>query len=233
MKLHRLSITIASLLAACAKSPDPQDPYQNFNRKIYAFNQQVDNIVLKPVSKAYNTVIPNPMRLGISNAFANLATVPTVANDLLQARFVFAVSDTWRFAINSTVGIVGLFDVASVMGLPRHQTTLSQTLATWKLPEQPYLVLPLLGPATVTDVFTRPIDYRYFSLWPEIHPMWRRNALFAVNFISQRAELLRFEQARSMAALDPYIFDRDAYLQHYHYVLKQNNLPYQEYTTHE
>jgi len=119
-------------LTACTRSPNPKDPYESFNRKVYAFNQVFDTLIAKPVAKTYTTIVPPPLQAGVSNFYDNFWTPTTIANDILQGKFGYAVADTWRFLINSTVGILGLFDVASHMkGLPKHYEDLGLTFAYW------------------------------------------------------------------------------------------------------
>ncbi len=127
------------------------DPLESSNRKIFAFNRQVDKWVLDPVTKAYRYVVPKPVRVAFSRVFINLASTKTLANDLLQLEWVDAGVTTTRFVVNSTVGIVGLFDVAAKFGFEGHESDFGQTLALAAVPSGPYLMLPVLGPATVRD----------------------------------------------------------------------------------
>ena len=133
-------------MLSCASSGP--DPFEGFNRKMASFNTGFDTVVLKPAAQAYSKVLPAPVQTSVSNAFANLADPWTAMNQLLQGRVKLAASDTGRFVVNSTVGIGGLFDVATPMGMPRHQEDIEQTLGVWGVPQGPYIVLPMLGPSS-------------------------------------------------------------------------------------
>jgi len=137
---------LCTLMLSCATSGP--DPFEGFNRKMASFNTGFDTVVLKPAAQAYSKVLPAPVQTSVSNAFANLADPWTAMNQLLQGRVKLAASDTGRFVVNSTVGIAGLFDVATPMGMPRHQEDIEQTLGVWGVPQGPYIVLPMLGPSS-------------------------------------------------------------------------------------
>jgi phospholipid-binding lipoprotein MlaA len=221
------SVVVLSLLshtgyANSSKQVNPKDPYEPFNRVMYDFNDFVDNAVLKPVARFYNKIMPKPLSKGIGNFFFNLDTIPTVINDLLQANFYQTVSDTWRLGINTTVGIGGLFDVADRMGLERNSEDLGLTFARWGYKNSNYLVLPFLGPSTVRDAIAWPVNYEYFTVYPYIYPIRDRYALYGLSVVSKRAELLRFEGVMQQAALDKYVFMRDAYMQRRAYQIERN-----------
>ena len=133
MRLHPLlaCILLSSLTTACHKGTNPVDPWEPFNRKVYAFNMAVDSAIIKPPAKLYKAVIPARVRKGINNAYNNLDMIPTVGNDLLQAQGKWAIKDTWRFIINSSLGVAGFFDVAATFSLPPHSNDLGLTLAKW------------------------------------------------------------------------------------------------------
>lgn len=216
----RLSILLASLiLGSCVhEAPNPIDPYEAFNRKIYKFNQTVDTLALKPVARFYKTILPPQIRIGINNAYNNVAMLPTAANDLLQGDWRHAIKDSWRFFINSTFGVAGLFDVADKsFGLPPHYNDLGLTFAKWGDKNSPYLVVPLLGPSTIRDAMSIPFDY---MLTP--FPYLRRGAaiysLAALRYIDLRSQLLETDRLFD-EAFDQYSFIRDAYLQHRHFLI--------------
>ncbi|NOU44725.1 MAG: VacJ family lipoprotein [Methyloglobulus sp.] len=183
------------------------DPYENVNRKIYAFNDDVDDYVAKPISDAYKFITPQFMQTGVSNFFNNLQTINVVLNDVLQAKFSQSAEDTGRFLMNSTLGMAGLFDVAKTVGLQANDEDFEQTLAVWGVPQGSYLVLPLLGPITtrgipgaVFDTAANPVNYvgapvQIISLINK-----RANAEGSLRFIDE-------------AALDPYVFTRESFLQ--------------------
>jgi phospholipid-binding lipoprotein MlaA len=201
---------------------DPQDPYENYNRHAFKLNQKLDRFIFKPIAKVYTNVLPFRIRQGINNFFINLDSVPTVINDLLQGKIYYAVSDSWRFLINSTVGIGGLVDVGSRIGLPYRPQDFGLTLAKWGYTSSAYFVIPILGPNTIRDTFAWPIHYSIFSVYPYINDIYVRNSLLGTYFINTRAQLLNFDQTIKQASLDPYVFQRNAYLQHRNYRIKQN-----------
>jgi len=198
------------------------DPYQPFNRAMYRFNDTLDKVILKPVATLYNKIIPKPVVKGISNFFANVDTVPTVANDVLQANVYQATSDSWRLVINTTVGIVGFFDVASDVGLEPNKEDFGLTLARWGYINSNYLVLPFFGPSTPRDAIGLPVDYYVFSIYPFINPKSARYELYGLGVISHRADLLSFQNVMEEASVDKYVFLRDAYLQRRAYLIQRN-----------
>ncbi|MDD2759420.1 MAG: VacJ family lipoprotein [Methylomonas sp.] len=185
----------------------PVDPYEGFNRSMYGFNMGMDKYLLKPVADGYRFITPNFMQTGVSNFFNNLKGINVVLNDLLQGKFEQGASDTGRFLTNSTIGVLGLFDVASDLGLDSNVEDFGQTLAVWGVDQGPYLVLPLLGPTTVRDGGAIIVDK---AANPDTYVPGtgilegindRANAEGALNFIDE-------------AALDPYVFTRESFLQY-------------------
>ena len=209
-------------LGDTARTVNPDDPYEPFNRVMYNFNDFMDRALLKPVATLYNKVMPIPLRKGISNIFNNLDTIPTVANDVLQTNFYQAVSDSWRFGINSTVGLAGFFDLAEDMGLERNSEDLGLTFAQWGWKNSNYLVLPFLGPSSVRDALAWPINYEFLTIYPYVYPIRDRYILYGFGVVSKRAELLRFQNVMEQASLDRYVFMRDAYLQNRSYKIERN-----------
>ncbi len=202
----------AGLLAGCATGPHPQDPFEPFNRNIHAFNEKVDNAVLKPVATTYRDVLPRPVRTGVANFFGNLGDVWSGVNSLLQLKVGDAASTLMRVSVNTVLGVGGLVDVASELGLDRHREDFGQTLGRYGVPTGPYLVLPLLGPSTVRDTAALPVD-RQGDLVTEFNPESTRNALVVTRVIDTRANLLQASRVMEEVALDPYTFTRDAWLQ--------------------
>ncbi len=202
------------------------DPYENYNRHAFKLNQTLDKVFFKPIATVYKTILPWPVTKGISNFFSNLEQVPTIINDLLQADFYDATADTWRLVINTTIGVGGFVDVASRINLPAHSQDFGLTLAKWGYRSSAYFIVPILGPRTVRDAISWPINYGVFSVYPYINDMSWRNGLTAGSFINARAQLLDFDQTIKQASFDPYIFQRNAYLQRRNYLIRQNsNLP--------
>lgn len=216
----RLIVSLATfigslMLSACmTKGPNPADPYERFNRKVYNFNMAVDATLLRPTARFYKIIIPPPIRTGVNNAFNNVAMLPTVANDVLQADWRYAIKDSWRFLINSSFGIVGIFDVADKhFGLPPHYNDMGLTFAKWGDKKSPYLVVPLLGPSTIRDGMGMVFDYTVLSPYAYIDYGGIVWGLAAFRFVDLRSQM--FETEALMAqALDKYSFIRDAYLQH-------------------
>ncbi|MES2217200.1 MAG: VacJ family lipoprotein [Pseudomonadota bacterium] len=209
-------------MAAETRTVNPADPYEPFNRVMFNFNDFIDKAILKPVATVYNKIIPKPLAKGINNIFSNIDTIPTVINDVLQINFYQAASDAWRFAVNSTIGIGGFFDVAQHMGLEPNAEDLGLTFAQWGWKDSNYLVLPFLGPSTVRDGIAWPINYEYMTIYPWIYPVSTRYTIYGVGIVSKRAELLRFGDVMDQAALDRYVFMRDAYLQSRNYRIERN-----------
>jgi phospholipid-binding lipoprotein MlaA len=204
-------------LAGCASVPpgagqDPRDPFESFNRQVFAFNEGVDRAVLKPVAEAYQKVLPAGVQECLSNGFSNLREPSNALNNLLQGKAAEAVSDVCRFAVNTTIGLLGCFDVASRMGLERHREDFGQTLGVWGARPGPYLVLPLFGPSSVRDAAGLGAETVLdVNFWVENVRV--RNSIFGTRLVSDRAELLQAERLISGAALDKYTFVRDGYLQ--------------------
>ena len=205
---------LVAILAGCASvgPTAPGDPLEPFNRASYAFNDKLDQVVLKPVAIGYTKVTPQFVRSGVTNVFENVYDVATAVNNLLQGKPGQAASDVGRVVVNSTLGILGLWDVATPMGLEKHNEDFGQTLGRWGVGSGPYLVVPLFGPTTLRDGIGRLADtplgyYRY------IDDKATANGVFALEMINTRANLLNASDAMDTAALDRYNFLRDAYLQ--------------------
>lgn len=218
-------ILCTAMLTGCATvsgPTDPRDPLESYNRAAYAFNDSVDTYFFKPVSIGYDTITPDPVQKGIGNFFSNLDDVLVMFNDLLQLKFLQFASDTGRFLVNSTLGLGGLIDWASDMGMPKHDEDFGQTLGYWGVPEGPYFVIPFLGPSTIRDTPSLFVDAAAFDpVWQEFengYPLQSRDpdvawSLTALKFIDVRASLLSAESILDEAALDEYTFVREAYLQ--------------------
>ncbi len=215
------------LLSACATTQhqtEVNDPLEGYNRVMHAFNDTVDENVLKPVSQGYDTIMPTPIRHGVNNFFNNLNDITVIINDILQFKFTQAFEDTSRFAINSTVGLIGFIDVATDLGYKKNDEDFGQTLGAWGTGTGPYLVLPFLGPSNtrdtlglVGDYFSDPVTY---VTGPDA-----RNPLIAVRVIDDRADLLKAEKVLDEAAIDEYSYIRDAYLQRRQSLVHDGNAP--------
>ncbi len=211
--LLAIALSSLALLSGCASTTTSKaDPLEGLNRATYRFNDAVDEAVLKPVAKGYQAVTPTFFRAGVTNLFTNIGDVATALNNLLQGKAGDAASDTGRFLINSTLGVLGLFDVATPMGLEKHNEDFGQTLGVWGVNSGPFLMLPLMGPSTLRDAASRPVDgYAGYSRYVDHIPS--RNSAFGLEIIDLRANLLGASSTLDAAALDKYQFVRDAYLQ--------------------
>jgi phospholipid-binding lipoprotein MlaA len=229
--LRRTALLAAiALLAGCAiAKPRHDDPLEKYNRKVYAFNDSVDKAVIRPVAVGYRKVTNPPVRRSVSDFFTNLRQPVTVANDLLQARPKQALKSTGRFLINLTLGIGGLFDPASSLGLPLEENDFGVTLARWGVPDGDYLMLPLLGPTTVRDVWQVPVDGYFFdplTIYARTHSyhygqQYLPQLIYLVNLRSRAFDAEGFLQS----AYDPYVFVRDAYRQRRIYKIYDGNPP--------
>ena len=217
----------ATVLAGCATSGNPKDPIEGYNRAMFSFNETVDKAVIKPVAQGYNYVTPQPVQTGVSNFFGNLADIWTSVNNLLQGKPGDALSDAGRVLINSTVGILGLFDVATPMGLEKHEEDFGQTLGRWGVGDGAYVVLPILGPRTVRDTVGLAADIYTDPVRDADAHRGYRNTAIALRAIDTRADLLKAEDALEAAALDKYAYVRDAYLQHRRSAIYDGNPPRQ------
>ena len=217
-------ILLAAILSGCATSGNPQDPLESFNRGVYRFNDALDKAVLKPVAQGYDRVLPQPMQTGVANFFSNLGDVIIVVNDLLQLKVAQGVSDAGRLAINSTIGILGFIDVASDIGLPKHNEDFGQTLGYWGMGTGAYLVLPFFGPSNARDAGGLAVDIVTYPVY-YVNDWAVRSALYGTDTISDRDQLLQAEKVLDRAALDQYQFVRDAYLQRRRSLVYDGNVP--------
>ncbi len=215
--LRRIGLILPlALIGGCASTPDeyrdPRDPLEPYNRVMYKLNKATDDAIIKPVAEGYKKITPEPVDRGITNFFNNLADVNSAVNNLLQFKLSRAGSDVGRLAVNSTVGVLGFFDVATNMGLPSYKEDFGQTLGYWGAEPSPFLVLPFFGPSTLRDSIGLAGDTVVSPLYSV-----EKNTVYwgavGVNVVDQRADLLTAGKILEEAALDPYIFLRDAFLQ--------------------
>jgi phospholipid-binding lipoprotein MlaA len=213
-------VAAAALVAGCATvtTPTKGDPLESYNRTMFTINDKIDQVALKPVAKAYVWAIPEPVRNSVTNFFSNIGDVYIAANNLLQLKIADGVSDIVRVAMNTVFGVGGLFDVATIAKLPKHQADFGLTLGHYGVPPGPYLVLPLLGPSTVRDTGGTVVDY-FGNPLTYVKPDSVSWALYGVNLIDVRANLLGASDVLADAALDKYSFVRNAYLQRREYLI--------------
>lgn len=226
-----LSITILNGCASTAHNP--QDPWEEWNRGTQGFNDNVDEYIMKPVAEGYEKITPDFVITGISNFFSNLSDIKVTINDLLQLKFKQGGMDAGRFLINTTAGLGGFIDVATMIDLPKHNEDFGQTLGYWGVPSGPYLVLPFWGPSSprgtfgiVADAAMHPLTYTIFvggslSTVASLSSTGARS----VDVVDNRADLLRVEKVATEAAIDRYAFFRDAYLQRRRYLIYDGEVP--------
>jgi len=225
-------VLLGLALGACsAQQPRPSapdvDPWESYNRKMHAFNMGVDRVLMRPIARGYDAVMPDAPQRGVRNFFHNLAYPVTFLNLLLQGKFEESANATGRFLVNSTLGLFGFFDVAGKGGLPRYEEDMGQTLAVWGWKESRYLVMPFIGPYTVRDLLGRSF-YGYF------HPISYRvreyndYSLLIIDLVTLRAELLPFQEQIDNAN-DPYVLIRDVYLQNREFQIYDGDPPAPDY----
>jgi phospholipid-binding lipoprotein MlaA len=222
-----LGLGCATLLGGCVTLPpnaprSPQDPFERWNRGVYKFNDGLDKAVVKPVARGYQKAVPQPVRTGVSNFLANLHTPTVMINDALQGKPKAAATDLWRFVLNTTVGLGGLLDPATIAGVPRNEEDFGQTLGKWGVKPGPFLEIPLLGPsdlrdapAKIVDVYTYPPTYAKHA--------WVSYSIWGVYLVDTRASLLSLDSTIQQA-YDPYVFIRDAFLQHRAYLISDGKV---------
>ena len=210
--MNRTFIIIIFIFSATISSNEVNDPFENINRKTFEFNENLDEKILKPTAKFYSRFPPR-IKNGITNFFNNLEEVDTCVNQLLQGKPKKSANDLTRFLINSTVGLAGLIDVASKMGLERHEEDFGQTLAVWGVGEGPYIMLPGLGPSTLRDSFSKPVS-SFLSVTFHMTETDVNIALKSIDAIETRERLLDVE---SLLSGDKYVFVKDAYIQSIQY----------------
>ena len=193
------------------------DPYEGFNREMYAFNEGLDDYVAEPITDAYLWITPQFVQTGVGNFFDNLDDINVILNDMMQGKVMQGTEDTGRFAVNSTLGLLGLFDVATEFGLEKHDEDFAQTLGVWGVPQGPYLVLPVLGPSTsrglpgyIFDAAANPATYVGYPVQAVQMLNARANAAGSLKFIDE-------------AALDPYVFTRESFLQYRKHLVTDGN----------
>jgi phospholipid-binding lipoprotein MlaA len=209
-----LAILAVAIVSGCASGPerDPRDPLEPMNRAVYKFNDTFDEAIAKPVAGAYRDVLHVEIRNRVSNFFSNIQDIFIGVNNLLQGKLQDGVEDWARFAFNSTIGLLGIHDVASDMGIEKHNEDFGQTFGRWGVGSGPYLILPFLGSSTVRDAAGTGVDW-YVAPLQHARPIALRNSLYGLYLINTRAEYLDASSLLEQAALDRYIFQRDAYLQ--------------------
>ncbi|MFZ9337075.1 MAG: MlaA family lipoprotein [Limnohabitans sp.] len=213
LRLLVLLAVLAQVACATQSPPHPYDPFETTNRRINNFNESVDAKVLRPVAVGYKNHVPGFIQTGVNNFFGNLKDIWSTLNNGLQAKPMETAETGLRVAVNSVFGIYGLFDVATLAGIQRHNADFGQTLGYWGMSPGPYVILPLLGPSTVRDTAGWAIDNRY-DLWrTEVDAVGLRYGGSALRLVDKRAGFVGMDTSLNEVALDKYTFVRDAYLQ--------------------
>lgn len=217
----------AALLAGCATRPagiDDKDPWQPFNRQIYEVNDVLDQHFMKPIASAYLNVTPAPVARSVNNFFNNVTYPNVLLNDALQLKLSSTIMDIGRFTINSTIGVLGLFDPATALGLPANNEDIGQTLAVWGVPQGPFLMMPFIGPDTVRNspdlVVSTVTNILFYITNPYITV-----PLSVLGVINNRAQVAGAVNVVNQAALDPYVFIREGYLQRRLYLIYDGHPP--------
>lgn len=225
-RLVTLVLLASTVFAGCATTHNP-DPIEPWNRGVFALNEAVDAVVIKPVATVYRDVLPAPVRLGVTNFFSNIHDIWSATNLFMQGRVRDGFSDVARFGTNTVFGALGLFDVASEIGLERHGEDLGQTLGHWGVPAGAYIVWPVFGPSTLRDSLDIPFD-TVLSPSGFVSPESMAYALTGVRVISLRADLIKATDLIDQIALDKYTFVRDAHLQRRRNLVYNGNPPEQD-----
>ena len=200
------------------------DPFESVNRVVFNVNDKVDRAVLKPLARGYEYVLPIQVRSCVSNVFGNLGDVPTSLNNFMQGKFKEGGSDVCRVGVNTTVGVLGCFDVATRWGFEKHNEDFGQTLGRWGVPSGPYVVLPLFGPSTARDATALLVDSQ-MDVMRYVNEIPVRNSTYGVRLVDKRAQALDATNFIDNAALDPYVFVRDAYLARRRSLVYDGNAP--------
>ena len=219
-------LCMAAVLVGCASipagvEPSPQDPWESFNRSVFEFNEGLDAYLLKPVVAGYRFVLPEFVREGIYNFFSNYNDIYTALYNLLQGKPGFAFNDFMRVAVNTTMGLGGLLDLATPGGLEKHKEDWGQTLGVWGVPAGPYVVLPFFGPSNVRDTFGTVADLESDYLFRLLPNVALRNSITGLRVVNARNTYYEAGDLLDGAAIDKYSFMRDAYIQRRQYQINE------------
>lgn len=217
-----LLLNLIGLTGCCVRNK--VDPLERVNRKMFIVNRTVDGLYVKPIAKFYDKFLPKPFRYATNNFFQNIREIPTIVNDLLQLKFKQARTATARFCINTTWGVGGLIDVATLGKIEKHLNDFGLTMAHYGYKDSIYLVLPFVGPSTFRDGVGLYVD-AYTGIWPYFRPASLGWTLYALSLVDARAKMLYAEPIIEEASVDEYIFIRNAYLQHRRYLMNMDKEP--------
>lgn len=223
--IHAFFLSLILLVSAGCMGmgkPTPQDPLFYYNHTMFYINQDFDRILFKPITKIYTTISPIWIQNRVHHVFSNLDDLNVILNDILQLHFADMFHNTGRFLINSTLGVAGLFDVATYYHLPKRPNDFGLTLATWGYRKPTFIVLPLLGPSTTRDALGLAVDYNALTFWTYLNNTSMRNELLLLNATDKRRELLS-QDPLVKQAFNPYAFVKDAYLKHRTRIIEERN----------
>lgn len=226
-KIKRVVLLVAiTALVGCASipagvEPSPHDPWESFNRSVFEFNEGLDAYLLKPVVAGYRFILPEFVRQGIYNFFSNYSDIYTALFNLLQGRLDYAFNDLMRVAVNTTMGLGGLLDLATPGGLEKHKEDWGQTLGVWGVPAGPYVVLPFFGPSNVRDAFGTVADLESDYLFRFLPDVALRNSVTGLRVVNARNTYYEAGDLLDGAAIDKYSFMRDAYIQRREYQINE------------
>ena len=230
--MNRALLAIIAALGAsgCVSVPPEQrvdhDPWESANRTMYIVNDAVDRVTTKPLAKGYNKILPTPVRQGVTNVTRNLMTPRSSLNNFLQGKPRDGVGELFRFIINSTIGVGGIFDIATQSGLEEHSEDFGQTAAVWGIPQGPFVILPFLGPRTLKDTVLLPLDIASDPLY-HYNDRSIRTPFTVVRIINLRAQLLSFDEFLAESP-DPYVTLRESWLQNREFEIYDGNPPVSE-----
>lgn len=219
-------LVVTTALVGCASipagvEPSPHDPWESFNRSVFEFNEGLDAYLLKPVVAGYRFILPEFVRQGIYNFFSNYNDIYTALFNLLQGRLDYAFNDLMRVAVNTTMGLGGLLDLATPGGLEKHKEDWGQTLGVWGVPAGPYVVLPFFGPSNVRDAFGTVADLESDYLFRFLPDVALRNSVTGLRVVNERNTYYEAGDLLDGAAIDKYSFMRDAYIQRREYQINE------------
>ncbi len=223
----KMAVAVALLavaLGGCATSENHKDPVEGFNRAMFAFNEGLDTVIIKPVAQGYDAVMPSPVRTGVTNFFGNIGDFFIGVNNFMQGKPEEAASDIGRVLVNSTIGILGLIDVASDMGMDKHEEDFGQTFGRWGVGDGAFVVVPVFGPRTVRDTAGLVLDMAADPV-AHIEHVPTRTSLSVLRLVDTRADLLPADKVIEEAALDKYAYVRDGYLQRRRNLIHDGNAP--------
>ena len=219
------ALVILSSGCATTGSGDPRDPFEGFNRGVYSFNQAMDKALFDPLGKVYQTITPDIVDEGVTNFFSNLRDISVVVNDVLQLKIDQALSDVTRIVFNSTIGLLGFFDVSSAMGLPEHDEDFGQTLGYWGVGSGPFVMIPLFGPTTLRDAAGIAIDTGVLNPIFYLNDTELKAGLLTLNYVDFKADLLSAKKILGEAALDEYEFLKNAYFEKRENQINDGSIP--------